>query len=49
MKEYIDRNYLLTVLEKLLEIPSPSGMTDDVVRFVCEELDRLKETEYVTV
>lgn len=37
----MDRDYLLDVLQRLLAIPSPSGMTDEVVRAVCGELDRL--------
>ncbi|WP_341702155.1 osmoprotectant NAGGN system M42 family peptidase [Ferrovibrio sp.] len=35
----IDRDYLLQTLRTLLAIPSPSGMTDAVVAFVCGELD----------
>ncbi|MDH3197528.1 MAG: osmoprotectant NAGGN system M42 family peptidase, partial [Candidatus Krumholzibacteria bacterium] len=37
----VDRDYLLQVLLRLLEIPSPSGYTDAAVRFVGEELERL--------
>jgi peptidase M42 family hydrolase len=37
----IDREYLLETLNALLEIPSPTGYTDQVVRHCCEELDRL--------
>jgi peptidase M42 family hydrolase len=37
----IDRAYLVSTLLQLLEIPSPSGYTDAVVRFLGEELDRL--------
>ncbi|NVK18798.1 MAG: osmoprotectant NAGGN system M42 family peptidase [Methylocystaceae bacterium] len=37
----IDQQYLKDVLERLLNTPSPSGMTDDVVRFTCAELDKL--------
>ncbi len=37
----IDTDYLTDVLLRLLEIPSPSGMTDEVVRQVCRELDDL--------
>lgn len=37
----IDRAYLKRVLKSLLEIPSPSGMTDAAVAFVCQELDAL--------
>ena len=41
MDAAMDRDYLLDVLQRLLAIPSPSGMTDEVVRAVCGELDRL--------
>ena len=34
----IDADYLTDTLRKLLEIPSPSGYTDPVVRFVSGEL-----------
>lgn len=37
----VDREYLLTILSRLLQIPSPSGFTNDIVRFVGEELSRL--------
>jgi peptidase M42 family hydrolase len=37
----INRGYLTQVLERLLSIPSPSGMTDEMVRVVCGELDAL--------
>lgn len=37
----IDSDYLRRLLFQLLEIPSPSGYTDSVVRFVGEELERL--------
>jgi peptidase M42 family hydrolase len=37
----IDRDYLLETLRSLLGIPSPSGLTDAVVAFVCNELDAL--------
>ncbi len=37
----IDQDYLCRVLQDLLAIPSPTGMTDDVVRFCCEQLSRL--------
>lgn len=36
----IDIDYLRDTLERLLEIPSPSGYTDTVVRFVSQELER---------
>lgn len=35
---HIDRKYLGAVLAKLLAIDSPTGMTDRVVEFVCDEL-----------
>ncbi len=38
----IDQQYLKDVLKRLLEMPSPSGMTDDVVRLACKELDALE-------
>jgi peptidase M42 family hydrolase len=37
----IDMDYLTGVLERLLLIPSPTGYTDQVVRFCGEELTRL--------
>lgn len=37
----IDAKYLRRVLEELLLIPSPTGMTDMAVRYVCGELDKL--------
>jgi peptidase M42 family hydrolase len=37
----IDSEYLAQILERLLHIPSPSGMTDDIVRAVCSELESL--------
>jgi peptidase M42 family hydrolase len=37
----IDVQYLQDILLKLLEIPSPTGFTDRIVHFVCEELERL--------
>lgn len=42
----IDTDYLLDFLKQLLEIPSPTGYTDTIVRFVTKELERLGlETE----
>ena len=38
----IDTDYLQEQLRNLLLIPSPSGMTDDVVRYICGELDKLE-------
>ncbi|MCE2510110.1 MAG: osmoprotectant NAGGN system M42 family peptidase [Alphaproteobacteria bacterium] len=37
----IDTSYLVATLRALLDIPSPSGMTDEVVAFVCQELETL--------
>lgn len=37
----IDIDYLQRQLEALLAIPSPAGYTDNIVRHVCEELERL--------
>lgn len=37
----IDNDYLLEILGKLLEIKSPSGFTDTIVRFVSRELEEL--------
>lgn len=37
----IDTDYLLQQLQALLNIPSPTGYTDNVVRHVCYELERL--------
>ena len=37
----IDVPYLSEILEGLLKIPSPTGYTDEIVRHVCKELDRL--------
>jgi len=37
----IDRDYMLEMLDLLLRIPSPSGFTDNIVRFTCQELDKL--------
>jgi len=37
----IDNDYLLDILHKLLEIPSPTGFTDTIVRFVSRELESL--------
>lgn len=38
----IDTDYLKDVLARLLEVPSPAGYTDEIVRCVCRELERLK-------
>ncbi|MBP1848788.1 osmoprotectant NAGGN system M42 family peptidase [Rhizobium halophytocola] len=37
----IDTDYLLETLGKLLSIPSPTGYTDTVVRFVTRELEKM--------
>jgi peptidase M42 family hydrolase len=37
----VDRQYLIDTLERLLLTPSPSGMTDDVVGVVCQELQAI--------
>jgi peptidase M42 family hydrolase len=36
-----DLDYLHRVLRELLEVPSPSGFTDEAVRFTCRELEEL--------
>ena len=38
----IDSDYLESVLQRLVDTPSPSGMTDDVVGVVCQELTNLE-------
>jgi peptidase M42 family hydrolase len=37
----VDRAYMKQVLQELLAIPSPTGMTDDVVQFCCQRLSDL--------
>ncbi len=37
----IDTDYLKQKLSDLLSIPSPTGYTDTIVRYVCEELEQL--------
>jgi len=37
----IDMDYVKEILTKLVAIPSPSGFTDEAVRFTCTELDKL--------
>ncbi len=44
----IDVGYLRAQLERLLSIPSPTGYTDTIVRYVSEELERLKVPYSVT-
>ena len=34
--------YILNTLQELLAIPSPTGMTDDIVSFVCGRLNELE-------
>lgn len=48
MSAQISKKYLLDVLSRLMEIPSPTGMTDDIVRFVCNELDEFKVSYELT-
>jgi peptidase M42 family hydrolase len=38
----IDHHYLREQLVALLEIPSPTGYTDNIVRYVCSELEHLR-------
>ena len=38
---FIDRDYMVEILAKLLATPSPTGMTDEVVGLVCAELKEL--------
>lgn len=40
LRAEIDVDYIQATLSALLEIPSPTGFTDNVVRYVCHELDR---------
>lgn len=37
----VDKSYLLATLEAMLDIPSPSGMTDEIASFVCNRLETL--------
>lgn len=37
----VDTSYLLSTLQSLLDIPSPTGMTDRVVAHVCSQLEEL--------
>lgn len=37
----IDTDYLLKTLDELLQIASPTGLTDDIVHYVVERLDEL--------
>jgi peptidase M42 family hydrolase len=38
----IDMHYLKRILGKLLNIPSPTGYTDKIVHFTCNELEKLE-------
>lgn len=38
----IDTQYIKDILLKLLEIPSPTGFTDQITHYVSEELEKLK-------
>jgi peptidase M42 family hydrolase len=40
-KIQIDKDYILNILVQLLKIPSPSGLTDEIVHFVGGELKNL--------
>ena len=44
----IDLGYLQTVLAELLEIPSPTGYTDEIARYVSKRLDKLGVSYQVT-
>ena len=48
MPPKIDCDYLLEALRQLLAIPSPTGYTDEIVRFVSNELERLGISYSVT-
>jgi len=37
----VDQDYVLQILTELLQTPSPSGYTDNVVHLACDELERL--------
>lgn len=41
LRPAIDMEYVVDLLIQLLEIPSPTGYTDQVVHFVADELERL--------
>jgi peptidase M42 family hydrolase len=40
-KLHIDQNYITDILLKLLRIASPSGYTDRIVHFICDQLQHL--------
>jgi peptidase M42 family hydrolase len=46
VKLAIDETYLRRVLMDMLAIPSPTGFTDEMVRYVCRALDEI-DVEYV--
>ena len=37
----LDLDYVKSLLARLLEIPSPTGYTDEIVRFCCQEFDTI--------
>lgn len=37
-----DADYLVKTLRAMLNVPSPTGYTDEISRWVCKELDRLR-------
>lgn len=37
----IDSDYILVMLKRLLEVPSPAGYTDNIARLVTKEIERL--------
>lgn len=47
-RQTIDTPYLVETLQRLLSIPSPTGYTDTVVRFVAAELEELGLTVEMT-
>lgn len=44
----LNKQYMLDVLGRLLDIPSPTGYTDQIVRFASEELSRLGVSHELT-
>jgi len=44
----MDESYLKNQLASMLQIPSPSGYTDQIVHYVCQELEHLKIPYNVT-
>ncbi len=43
-----DMDYVRRTLTELLRIPSPSGFTDEVVRYTCDQLDKLGIAHTIT-